>query len=192
MSLPSPVHIETERLVLTMPGREDAALALAYHERNRAHLMPWNPPIPDSFYTLAHWEQRLEEARREHIEDRSLRLWVFERGDASRTAIGAINYTNFIRAALQATTLGYSIDATKEGRGFMHEALAASIRYVFDELGMHRIQAGYVPENARSARVLDRLGFTIEGYARDYLYIAGAWRDHVLTSLTSPTPRPAG
>ena len=40
----------------------------------------------------------------------------------------------------------------------------------------------YQPNNERSGRLLRSLGFTVEGYARDYLYIDGAWRDHVLTA----------
>jgi ribosomal-protein-alanine N-acetyltransferase len=48
--------------------------------------------------------------------------------------------------------------------------------------------ANYRPENERSGRLLQRLGFAREGYARDYLFIDGAWRDHVLTSLTTPRP----
>jgi ribosomal-protein-alanine N-acetyltransferase len=71
----------------------------------------------------------------------------------------------------------------------MSEALRAGIAYVFETLGFHRIQANHLPANERSARLLRRLGFSVEGYARDYLYINGAWRDHVLTSLTSPRPR---
>jgi ribosomal-protein-alanine N-acetyltransferase len=46
--------------------------------------------------------------------------------------------------------------------------------------------ANYRPENERSARVLERLGFEREGLAREYLFIDGAWRDHVLTSLLNP------
>jgi ribosomal-protein-alanine N-acetyltransferase len=68
----------------------------------------------------------------------------------------------------------------------MHEALEAAIRYAFDELRLHRIMANYVPTNERSGRVLRRLGFVIEGYARDYLFIGGRFMDHVLTSLTNP------
>ena len=59
-------------------------------------------------------------------------------------------------------------------------------RYSFDELGLHRIMANHQPENERSARLLERLGFEREGYARSYLHIAGAWRDHVLTALVRP------
>jgi ribosomal-protein-alanine N-acetyltransferase len=46
--------------------------------------------------------------------------------------------------------------------------------------------AGYVPHNIRSAAVLRRAGFTVEGYARDYILINGRWEDHILTAITNP------
>jgi ribosomal-protein-alanine N-acetyltransferase len=52
-------------------------------------------------------------------------------------------------------------------------------------LNLHRVMANYLPENERSARLLARLGFCIEGQANAYLQIAGAWRDHILTSLVN-------
>ena len=72
----------------------------------------------------------------------------------------------------------------------MYEALRASLDYVFQVLNLHRVMANFMPHNARSNGLLRRLGFTVEGYARDYLYIDGAWRDHVLTSLTNPEWKP--
>jgi ribosomal-protein-alanine N-acetyltransferase len=53
-------------------------------------------------------------------------------------------------------------------------------------VNLHRVQAAFRPENLRSGRVLERLGFRSEGVAPDYLYIDGAWRDHVVTSLRNP------
>lgn len=50
---------------------------------------------------------------------------------------------------------------------------------------MHRIMAAYLPYNQRSGKLLKRLGFIVEGYARDYLTIDGQWQDHILTSLTN-------
>jgi ribosomal-protein-alanine N-acetyltransferase len=46
--------------------------------------------------------------------------------------------------------------------------------------------ANHVPRNERSARLLARLGFEREGYAKRYLQIAGTWEDHVLTAKTRP------
>lgn len=65
----------------------------------------------------------------------------------------------------------------------MFEALNLTNVYVFGELGLHRIQAAYLPHNERSGALLDRLGFEKEGFARRYLKINGVWEDHILTSL---------
>ncbi len=83
--------------------------------------------------------------------------------------------------------LGYSIDAAHEGRGLMHEALTAALADAFGpRVGLHRVQANVRPENTRSLHLLARLGFGIEGVAKEYLFIDGAWRDHVLTALRAP------
>ncbi len=65
------------------------------------------------------------------------------------------------------------------------EVLESAIDYVFTEVGLHRIMAAYVPKNERSARLLMRLGFEREGYAKRYLKIAGRWEDHILTARIS-------
>lgn len=84
--------------------------------------------------------------------------------------------------------MGYALDEAAQGRGYMSEACRVGIDYIFKETRLHRIMANYMPHNTRSAAVLERLGFTIEGTARAYLYLAGAWQDHVLTSLPNPEP----
>ena len=74
----------------------------------------------------------------------------------------------------------------EQGKGYMTEGLKSAIDYVFQELNLHRVMANYMPHNQRSGNVLKRLGFVVEGYARDYLLINGKWQDHILTSLTNP------
>jgi ribosomal-protein-alanine N-acetyltransferase len=82
--------------------------------------------------------------------------------------------------------LGFAIDREFEGRGLMREALAASIDWLFGTLNLHRVQASHRPENERSRRLLARLGFEREGLARQYLFIDGAWRDHVINAKLNP------
>ena len=65
----------------------------------------------------------------------------------------------------------------------MSEAVKRAIQYMFEEQKIHRIMANYMPSNERSAQLLHKLGFTIEGLAKEYLLINGQWEDHVLTSL---------
>ena len=181
--------IKTERLLLTLPSIDAAPLLLRYFEENREHLAEWSPPMPDGYYTEGYWRERLERARAEFEQDKSMQLVIFEREQPVKRVVGVCNFSVFIRSAFQSCYLGYSIDYRDEGRGLMREALAAAIKYAFDDLRLHRIMANYVPTNERSGRLLRRLGFTVEGYARDYLFVNGEWRDHVLTSLTNSQMR---
>lgn len=88
--------------------------------------------------------------------------------------------------------MGYDIDAAYEGKGLMPALCQHAIAHAFGPLKLHRIMANYMPHNNRSARLLKRLGFKIEGVAQNYLEINGRRENHVLTALThhqSPTSR---
>ena len=177
-------HFMTERLQVRMASVEDVPAILTHFEQNREFFRPTDPPRPDAFYEAEFWRAQVLRSFMEFQQDESLRLFIFK-SDA-RTVIGTVNFTQIVRGPLQACFLGYGISEREQGQGQMREALGAAIRYVFEELRLHRIMAGYMPHNARSARVLERLGFRIEGQAQDYLLINGEWRDHVLTSLVNP------
>ena len=178
--------IETERLALTLPPPSEAARLLAFAQDNREHLAPWSPPVPQGYYdSESFWRERLLAARREFAEDQSLRLVLFRKSETEGRVVGICNFSYIMRGAFQACYLGYNLDRRDVGQGLMCEALTAALQYVIEELRLHRIMANYMPTNERSGRLLRRLGFTVEGYARDYLFIDGAWRDHILTALTN-------
>lgn len=158
-------------------------LILDYYGRNRAHLAPYSPLPPDNFYTLDHWRAVLRSADEAFAHDRQAHCFVY---DADESAVmGVVNLSNFVRGAFHACYLGYSIDQTLEGTGRMSAVVEAVVRYAFDALRLHRVMANYLTDNERSGRLLARLGFEREGVAKNYLRIAGHWRDHVLTSRTN-------
>lgn len=174
-----------------VPACERHALAcLAYTLANRAHLERWEPMAPPQCFSEAFWQARLRARVREWEEGHGFTYLLTLPGAPARV-LGAVHVSNIVRGVLQAGCLAYSLDAQHQGQGLMHEALTEAIAFAFGPLCLHRLQANYQPDNARSARVLARLGFREEGLARDYLYIGGAWRDHVLTSLTNPAFDPA-
>lgn len=185
-------EIETERLAvrLARPGME-VAMARFLEDNFEGHLDRWSPPCTPSFFTVSFWGERLAIAVEEYHAGRSARFVLQDKGPADGPILGTCNYTNVVRGPFQACHLGYQIARTHQGRGLMTEALRATNAFAFAELRLHRIMANYRPENERSARVLERLGFRREGLARDYLFIDGAWRDHVLTALVHPAYDPA-
>lgn len=183
-------EISTQQLRLFLPDPAEAESALHYFAANREHLRPTDPVLPKDFLTQGYWEKRLAQSLEEFDRGQSVRLF-FELLETPGKFIGVVNFTQIARGPFQACYLGYSVDREFQGKGMMYEALGAGIRYIFDEKHIHRVMANHLPENQRSAGVLKRLGFRVDGTSPEYLYIQGAWRTHVLTSLTNPnwTPR---
>ncbi len=190
MASPPGFALHTDRLVLMLPGAEAAPKIVSYFETNRAYLTPWEPPFPRGMFTNAFWERRLVQNQQEYRVGKSMRLALRWRHEPDGPVLGLANFTQFVRGAFMACTLGYSLDEDCQGKGLMTEALSRAIAHLFEELGLHRVMANYLPINERSGRLLRRLGFQVEGYARDYIFINGAWRDHILTSLVNPKPSP--
>ncbi|MES2355180.1 MAG: GNAT family N-acetyltransferase [Pseudomonadota bacterium] len=185
IDLPLPTLL-TERLLLTVAPPNVAGRMVNFLNENAEHFSPWDPTPPDGFYTEEYWRRQLTRAFTEFRDGRALRLKLFYRDQPDGEIIGTCNFDQIFRGPFQACYLGYKIAAKYEGEGLMNEALQVAIRYVFDQLHLHRIMANYMPHNVRSGHLLNRLGFRVEGTAKDYLFINGAWRDHVLTSLSNP------
>jgi ribosomal-protein-alanine N-acetyltransferase len=98
---------------------------------------------------------------------------------------------NHHRANAKLAFLAHNSYATRaSSSALITEALMAAIKYVFEELNLHRVMANYMPGNEKSAKLLQRLGFKVEGHARDYLRLAGDWQDHTLTALVNESWRP--
>jgi [ribosomal protein S5]-alanine N-acetyltransferase len=175
--------IETPRLMLSPPNPDDAARLLAYLQRNESHLRPWLPKLNPQHFTIDYWNEKIQAALRGMEEGTYASFLIFDRTELDGPVLGRCELSQIARGPFQAAYLGYDLDSAHCGRGLMHEALTAVIGYAFQELKLHRLMANYIASNERSGRVLRRLGFTVEGHARDYLRINGQWEDHVLTSL---------
>lgn len=187
---PLPV-LTTERLSISAPPPDMAPHIAAYYDQNRDHHGPWDPPRTEAFFSEQYWRTQLMRNRTEIQVGSSYKLFLFERGhETSGPVIGSVNMTNIARGSFNAANVGYSLGVSHVGQGYMTEALSAVIHYAFHELRLHRLMANYQPTNERSGRVLRRLGFVVEGYARDYLFVGGHWADHILTALTSPDSSP--
>lgn len=182
--------LATPRLQLLPAHIGLARPMLDYQVRNRQHFAAWDPKPGDMFFTELYWTMQLRQQALSWEQGRGARF-LLTQPEQPRQIIGTVSLSNIVRGVFQAAHLGYGIDHSLQGQGLMHEAVSEIIRFAFDDLRLHRLQANYQPHNQRSAALLQRLGFVEEGLARDYLYINGAWRDHVLTSLTNPQFDPA-
>lgn len=184
------VQLLTPRLALRGPDPDRAGAVLDFYRRNREHFAPWDPLRSEAFYEPEHHRAALERSAAAWAAGQTFGWWLHphEGGEVDLgTVIGQLHFSQVSRGVFHNAQLGYALDARWQGRGLMSEALRAALAEVFSpRVALHRVQAAYRPENHRSAAVLERLGFEREGLAREYLFIAGAWRDHVITALRNP------
>ncbi len=173
------------KIVRCEPGHE--TILANYFAVNDEHLRPWAPAVSADYNTVESWRKRLQEREAEYARGESVFFIGTDRNQSH--VIGICSLSNIIRGVFQACYLGYSVASRYEGKGYMKRIVVHAIEYAFNELRLHRVMANHMPDNDRSAALLNTLGFEREGLAKDYLLIAGKWEDHVLNSLRNPTMR---
>lgn len=184
VSTASQVYKSDDNILLRTAEPQDAEMIVDYFTKNRQYLKPWEPRREESFYTLDSWSKKLIKLGELHKLGLGYYLLILDK--STNTMCGTISFSNLSRFPFHACTVGYSVAEGLQGQGIMSRALKMAVDYMFSVQNMHRIAAGYLLHNERSAAVLAKLGFRKEGYAKDYLLIDGKWQDHVLTALTNP------
>ncbi len=162
----------TTRLLTVADAAEMAALLRA----NRDFLAPWDPDRSEEYFTEDGQRRVLGDMLRQHATGSAVPHAIVEDG----RILGRIALTNIARGPFLSGTLGYWVSAAANGRGVATAAVARVVEFAFTELGLHRVEAGTLIHNRASQRVLEANGFQQYGLAPRYLWIAGAWRDHVL------------
>lgn len=170
------------KIIRTRPGHE--TIMANYFAVNEAHFETWAPAVPPGHNSVQSWRKRLDDREEDFMKGHAVH---FIGTDAQEShVIGSCSLSNIVRGVFQACHMGYSVAERYEGQGYMKRIVAHTIEYAFNEMNLHRIMANHMPKNERSEGLLKSLGFEREGYAKDYLLIAGRWEDHVLNSLVNP------
>ena len=154
--------------------------------RSRDWLEPWEPlaepGAPDPITDPEAFKARCGAWERQRHFDAAYGFGIFLRKGAF---IGEVSLGSVQRGPFQSANVGYWIDVEHAGRGYMPEAVAVVLRFAFDELALHRVEAAIVPRNAKSRRVAEKLGLRDEGTAERFLQIRGVWEDHVRFAITA-------
>ncbi|XAS69815.1 GNAT family N-acetyltransferase [Micrococcaceae bacterium Sec5.7] len=154
----------------------DAAAMRDAYQLNREHLAPWEPARAEEFFTVAGQRANIEAKLVLHDAGSEV-PWVLLDG---RRVIGTITLTGIVRGPFLSANIGYWVDEEFSGQGVGAAALAFAMKAAAEELGLHRVQAATLRDNAASKKILGRAGFQEIGLAPTYLKIAGSWQDHIL------------
>jgi len=178
-SIPDPTPlIRSEGLLLRAPRMDDYVDWAQLRQESRSFLAPWEPVWPVDDLTRQSFRRRMKRYHDDMIADLAYTLFIFE--PTTGSLMGGMTLGNVRRGVSQSATLGYWMGQPFAGRGIMTKAVRVMKVFAFEKLGLRRIEAGCIPVNIASIRVLEANGFEREGYAREYLCIAGVWQDHFL------------
>lgn len=172
------VAIQGDGLILRAPRMEDFEQWSNLRGQSRAFLEPWEPLWAPDDLTRGAFRRRLTRYADEMRLDQAYSFFIFTKDDG--VLMGGLTFGNIRRGVARSTTLGYWMGQRYAGQGVMTRAVRLGLGFAFDTLGLRRVEAGCVPGNTASIRVLEANGFEREGYAREYLCIAGEWKDHIL------------
>lgn len=169
-------------VVLKTPRGSDYDAWSRLRRRSYNHLQPWEPLWPDDDLTRAAFKRRLMVYGRERELGNAWPFFVFS---SEGVLIGAVTLSNVRRGVAEMGTLGYWIGAPYAGQGHGTAAVKAMVRYAFETLKLHRVDAACVPHNVASRRALEKAGFVLEGRAQAYLKINDEWADHLLFGIVN-------
>lgn len=156
------------------PKIEDQESFLRAMQDSQGFHHPWvKPPL-----TIKEYEDYLSRAQQPNQK-------CFLVCHQSKDILGVFNISEIVHGVFQNAYLGFYSVAHHAGKGYMSAGLKCVLRYVFDEMKLHRLEANIQPENMRSIQLVKHHGFRYEGFSPRYLKINGEWRGHEHWAMTA-------
>lgn len=181
------IRLNGDRVWLRWPKVGDHDEWATVRSDSRAFLEPWEPTWPTDVLSRSSFRRRIKRYARDARDDKGYSFFIFQQSD--NALIGGINLSHVHRGVSQTCSIGYWTAEPYARLGYMSDAVRTVLRFIFDELSLHRVEAACVPSNIPSRDLLRKVGFTEEGYARKYLRINGRWEDHLLFAYLAADPR---
>jgi ribosomal-protein-alanine N-acetyltransferase len=169
-----------DRVFLRPPERGDYEAWASLRAGSRDFLSPWEPNWPPDALSRANFRARVARYAEDWRTDQAYNFFIFAHDE---TLIGGIGLSNIRRGVSETASLGYWVGEPYARQRYMTSTLPLVVDFAFERLGLHRLEAACLPSNTPSRLLLAKAGFQQEGYAREYLCIAGKWQDHLLFAV---------
>ena len=161
----------------------DAEALLDLNLRNGELFQKYSPTFDDDFYTLDSKRKYISNSIKQREEDKNYSFGIYLKDNGK--LVGDVSLYHIVRGALQRCLIGYSLDKQYNGRGYTTEAVSLAVKFAFNELKLHRVDAGVMLSNIGSMRVLEKVGFQREGIEQKGVKINGKWEDHQIFAIIS-------
>ena len=182
-----PVTLQWAPLVLRPLAMSDRGEWDRVRYRNKQWLEPWEASNPEADGAAPSFRGFVRSMTKQAREAQTLPWLITEKDPGTRRheLVGQLTVSGITLGSFRSATLGYWVDGAQAGRGIAPMAVAMATDYCFEHLNLHRMEINIRPENAKSLRVVEKLGFRDEGLRRRFLHIAGDWADHRSFALTA-------
>lgn len=160
-------------LYIREPNHSDEAIFLSMTAASLTLHQPW-VTAPLNHEAFMAYLERLQQPNQKSY-------WLFK---DPQTLLGVFNVNEIVRGCFQSAYLGFYANAAFAGQGYMSQGLKLVLKVVFEDLGLHRIEANIQPDNTQSIVLVQKNGFQKEGYSPRYLKINDVWKDHERWALT--------
>lgn len=175
----SRIVITSDRMYLKTSDIFMTDRILEFHIKNKRHLARWEAVKPDDYYTRRYTFALIRHEAKQFMQAKEIAFWLFDRDKNDGKVIGRISVFGIIPGNYSTAIVGYKIDEDYQGKGYACEAMQAVERFLYEELGIRRLEALILPENTRSAALVKRLGYSFESEAKQIVEVAGIRRDHM-------------
>lgn len=170
------VPITTDRLTIRLLEEKDAEVFFRY--RTMPEIYEYQSWVPES----------LESIRRFTIENAAspsfrpgiyTQLAIIKRQDGMLIGDMAV----ILKDDGAQAEIGFSLIPENQGKGYATEAVTAIINHLFYEIGLHRIFASVDPDNKKSIKLIEKLGFRLEARFKKSYLMRGSWYDDCIYGM---------
>jgi len=189
-----PVTLEHGPVRLRPIRRSDEAAWNEVRARNGAWTGPWDATRPPEGADAGRTFPQMVGDFSRQARTGGMLPWVIAYSDAGARHVfaGQMTVSGITYGSARWAMAGYWVDQRWAGRGIVPTALALAGDYLFFGLGLHRLEVAIRPENAKSLRVVEKLGLRYEGRRPRYLHVDGDWRDHEMFAIHADEVGPGG
>jgi len=166
-------------LLLRSLKPDDAAELFHCVDHNRAHIRTWLNWV-DSTTRVEHSLQFIQMSIGWQAQEQGMALGIFALPE--RKLIGCIGMHNW-NAEQKRAQIGYWIGSDYEGKGLMFRSAVRFVDFLFQRLGLNKVEIHIVPSNTRSLELAKRLGARIEGRIRQCHLSNGKLEDIIITGI---------
>ncbi|HWP82210.1 MAG TPA: GNAT family protein [Bacteroidota bacterium] len=170
------ISVDNE-ITLKVLEENDAEALYRHVDAHRAYMREWLPWV-DSEQSPADTKRFIQLVQQQYRQHEGLQTGIWYNGEIA----GVIGYHRFDWPN-RATSIGYWLSKEFQGHGIMTRSCRALVDYAFGELGLHRVEIRCAVGNLKSRAIPERLGFRVEGTAREAEWLYDHFVDLIVYAM---------